>query len=194
MSILFGQAKNFGIMLGTTYYNGDYNQFTPFNLPSVGAGILYAHDVSKLRTLRFQADYRLIKGPANHTFTSNLFNVGLILEQNFMPFSNYSSKKTFKSTPFFMIGGCFLFIPNTNSTVNLSIPVGLGFKYALSEATTLSVEWNYSITNTDIIDEPGIDVNNQKKEIKLTNDFFSFLGVTLRYNISYEDHLCSAYR
>lgn len=191
---MLGQVRNLGLMLGTTYYNGDYNQFTPFNPPSIGAGVFYAHDINKFKTIRFQADYRMLKGPASNRFTSNLFNIGIILEQNFMPFSTFSSRKSYKATPFIMAGGCFLFIPNTKSTVNMSIPVGIGFKYALSEATTLSVEWNYSFTNSDIIDEPNSDANNKKKEFKLTNDFFAFLGLTLRYNIFYEDHLCNAYR
>jgi hypothetical protein len=192
-SPIFSQSGSLGVLLGATYYNGDYNKFMPFNPPNVAGGIIFARDLDKYKTIRMQADFGILNGPASHTFNTNYFKGGLMFEQNLLPFSARSIKNTFILVPYVEVGAFFLYVPNTRSTINMSIPVGAGVKYALSEMATLSFEWNYNFTNTDILDETGYDVNNRIKRLNLHNDYFSFVGFVLRYNIFYRDKLCPAY-
>lgn len=183
---------NIGFVGGTTYYNGDYNKFIPFNQPSIELGITLTNELDNFTSIRLQGNYRFLIGPKENPFTLNIIEAGGTYEYNLLPFS--TKRTTYKVVPYLNLGAYFLFIPNTSSEVNMSVPVGIGLKFPINYKTYISLEWNYSFTNTDIIDNKTNNKNELKKQFSLQNDFLSFFGILIRYKLFEKDWLCPAYR
>jgi len=194
---LFSQDKSLGFFLGTSYYNGDANKFIPFNQPSFAIGAMYVHDLDKKLSLRIFANKASLKGSSDAipSFKTNIYDIGFMFEINMINNlrSNYRKPKII---PFFELGASVLLVPQLNRSVNLSLPVGAGIKYATTEKLTIALEWNYHITNTDELDLVVLkELNKSFNPLDmLQNDWYSYFGVILRYNIFYQDHLCPAYQ
>lgn len=120
----------------------------------------------------YKADHDRFK--RNLSFTSPIIEGNMQLEFNLLAFDPGYTDADNAFTPFFAIGiGFFHFDPQTtlNGTTyhlqklpteldkpayslnQLSFPFNLGFKYTLTDALSLRVEYGYRKTNTDYLDD-----------------------------------------
>jgi len=188
------QQNELGIFVGTSYYNGDYNKFAPFNPPAFAFGIMYSRPLDNIITMRIQADKGLLKGKTPNSFSTAIYDLGLMAEINIFGFADEKFQERLIVKPYFETGLFALLAPDNQHKVNFSIPAGIGLKYEVNEKINLSLEWNYHLTNSDVLDETSTENNTSKQTLKITNDYYSFVGLVLRFNVFKEDNVCPAYQ
>jgi len=188
------QQNEIGIFAGTSYYNGDYNKFLPFNPPALAYGLMYSRPLNNITTMRIQANKGLLKGKEPNSFSTSFYDLGLMAEINVFGFADKKLQERLIVLPYLETGVFVLLAPDNVHKVNLSIPVGIGIKYVVNEKVSLSAELVYHITNSDVLDEVNFDTHLVNKALKITNDYYSFAGFVLRYTFFEEDEICPAYR
>ena len=190
-----------GIIVGTSYYIGDVNHSKQFYSPKLTFGLGLRHNFNehyalKLNLIRatisandqaFSNTYQQIRG---HSFTNNLYELGLQTEFNFLNFNSYKKKSY---TPYLTVGIAFVAL-NNFSSYTASFPVGVGWKYAPIKKLTLSFEGAFRFTTSDQLDLL-LPVENTKQISKNnTKDMYSIVGVTLSYNFASDKKWCPAYK
>lgn len=200
LSALFfvAQAQNrlssidLGIYLGGSSYLGDINQnrlFYNFN-PSVGGFIRYNYNSRWALRLNGQ----LLKIDANdldfnnayqqnrnEKFDTELGEVSLFVEFNFLRYHSKLKARYHKFSPYLITG--FSYAQSTNTSSPLSIPMGVGFKFAVKDRLTGSVEWVMRKTFTDELDNLSDPLNTKSSSLLYNNDWYYFVGITLSYKI-----------
>lgn len=204
----FGQGRTeYGIFLGTSYYNGDINHSKQFYSPSLGLGLLAKYNINRHIIIGLKGYYGMLNGndadfsqienqTRNASFSTSVIDVSAIVEFNFMSYtsSGFIKKNNERFTPFAFlgIGGNYVF--NSSGYTNpVSIPFGLGFKYNIFERVTLGLEWSFRKTFNDQIDGV-INIQDTNNDPTIHNDdWYSFFGVFVTYKIFKEAIDCPAY-
>jgi hypothetical protein len=231
-----------GMFAGGSYYMGDINPNKPFLQTSIAYGILGRYPLNS----RWAVKANLYKGILNGSdgvakyneersleFTSSIWELGGVVEFNFLPYFTGSFKNYF--TPYIFGGAAMLYhrpkIGNLSlrdyrtenayySYYAVSIPFGMGVKYSFSKRIAATLEWGMRKTFTDYIDDistnyyldPNANLSPEDEESLLfsdpqknhlpgmqrgnskTNDWYSFAGLTLTYNINIMNrNKCSEY-
>ncbi len=142
---------------------------------------------------------RMVKNFNQSSFSSPLVELSTTYEYNFFDYRKYKSRR--RGTPYIMGGFAgFLFFPNPVepngkvSPVQVSVPFGVGYKYALTRTLNLGAEATFRKTFTSYLDnsadfipnDPNTQQFNRKGDppqrgYKLNNDWYMFAGVTLTY-------------
>ncbi len=228
-SFSFAQlGSEVGIMVGGNYYNGDINPEKLFSDTKFAFGAFYKYNLDRRLAAKLGFNYGtlgasekdyLVSPGRNAEFSSKIYDITLTGEFNFIQF--YSGSKKHKFTPFIFGGiGYSIFsgnfshnshpLNNTDFTKgkyngqSINIPFGIGFKYSLSDAFTITAEWGVRKLFTDKLD--GLDefYSNDPNDFLLyqvqlsnakTNDWHSIAGITLAFDLSvFRGKECNTYR
>lgn len=202
------QSKTeFGIILGTSYYNGDINHSQQFYSPSFAGGLIIKYNIDKHLAVGLKGFYGSLSGsdsdfdnPENNlrqaSFSTSVIDIAALVEFNFMAYSSsgFIKKNDERFTPFVFIGIGGNYVFNSSGFSNpVTIPFGLGIKYNIFDRLTLGLEWSFHKTFNDEID--GV-VNIQDAEntpVIHNDDWYSFCGVSLSYKIFKEAIDCPTY-
>lgn len=142
---------------------------------------------------------RMVKNFNGSTLNSHIIELTTQYEYNFFDYRKYKSPR--RGTPYMSLGVAgFLFQPqpvepNGNvSSFQLAIPLGVGYKYALTRQWNLGGELSFRKTFTTHLDnstnfipkDPKTQQYNQfgdaiQRGYKLFDDWYMFAGVTLTY-------------
>ena len=231
-SVLYSQKSGFGLFLGGSYYNGEFNPSRHVVVSNPALGIFYDSHLNSRYTFRTIASYGKLTGSdadfdiglnnfRNMSFEARVLDLSGQIHFNFIPFGNTLNVKPY--TPYIFVG---LAIFNVNpevtalssDTVNtaypkeessenftsIAMPFGVGFK-AIFGTITLGIEWNFRKTWTDKVDglenqylsgntyEDPIQYNQPQgfqKGIYNTNDWYSFIGLTISYRPRPQKNAC----
>lgn len=207
-NLLIGQSRSeLGVLLGTSYYQGDINKSKLFYSPSLTYGLIFKYNFSNHLTTSIKGSYGKLSGSDNDfndienqsrgaSFSISLIDVSALVEFNFLPYSSsgYIKKNKDRFTPFIFIGIGGNYIFGTEGFENpITIPFGLGIKYNIFERFTLGLEWSYRKTFNDQID--GI-LNTQDKNntpVIHNDDWYSICGVFLTYKLFRDKIDCPTY-
>lgn len=207
----FTQDGDLGPFIGAAFYVGEINQSKAFYMPSLVYGAIYKHNFAERFSLRIEGSHTKLKGndansdflyqnQRNFSFTNNVTDLSAGIEFNFLPFDK-SEKNTKYFTPYIFTGLSFLVIPENVKSFTFSIPFCFGMKYAISEKITLGAEWSIRKTFTDYLDKIDEDKisnlrtlqQNKQLSYNLNNDWFSYAGIILSFQIFADENQCPAY-
>jgi len=204
-----------GVMLGSTYYMGDFNpNRTPMLYPSFYGGAMYRFNVQKYLAFRGQLGYGYVRGSGANVegipvdplgndwrFNRSWLFADALVEFNFLPYYAANVHRKQRFTPVLMVGaGAALLSANQGSDIRedrtrksskvfFEMPVGVGVKWCFSQRYTLGVEWMWRLTLYDLIDYYyAINVDHSNP---INNDWIGTVGVTLSYLIR-ETRACPA--
>ncbi|MFO7842471.1 MAG: DUF6089 family protein [Bacteroidales bacterium] len=205
---VFSQSKTeLGILLGTSYYQGDINTSRLFYSPSPAIGLLVKYNLSDHLTSTLKSSYGTLKGNDSDfstlenqqrgaSFSTPYFDISMIFEFNFLPYnsSGYIKKNKKRFSPFMFAGVGVNYLINSTGFENpVTIPFGLGIKYNIFERLTLGVEWSYSKTFNDEIDGV-INIQDEVNTPVIHNDdWYSFFSVFFTYKIFRDRIDCPTY-
>jgi len=180
------QSMEIGIFGGGAYYVGDLNPHYHFLNTDIAYGGLIRYFENKRWAFRGQFTYGKIKGndassgfmPERQlSFKSNIYEISIVSEFNFIPYFTGSVKDVFAPYIFAgfsgfyhrpTLGGVSLKDMNTEgeggiildkeghrvySLYQVAIPFGFGFKYSFSGNFAVSMEWGLRRTFTDYLDD-----------------------------------------
>ena len=114
-------------------------------------------------------------------------------EFNFLPYNLMMRENDFIS-PYVTAGMGAAIMPGLESPLVLTVPFGLGLKVRVTQRLGLGGEWSFRKTFTDQID--GIEnilISGAKHSNIHNNDWYSFAGLNITYNISKIRIECPAY-
>ena len=203
-------VHDIGIMLGSTYYMGDFNpNLTPLAYPSAYVGVLYRYNFQQYFALKGQFGFGYVRGsgadrnipldPVGNDWRFNrpLLFLDALAEFHFMPFDAVNVQKKRRFTPVLMLGlGVFHAGENaagfsgeefnSHSSRGLSglvadMPVGIGVKWCFFPRFTLGAEWIWRLTLYDKTDYySGVDAKHTNP---IDNDWLGTVGVSVSYRI-----------
>ena len=206
---LLAQEGNLGIFAGVGYYNGELNQRSVFYSPSPALGIIYRHNFDKRWAFRISANYCTFKGnDANsqntynqirgYSFSNTVWDIGPQIELNFLDYD----KDEFTAhyfTPYLSSGVLLTIIPDAKRSFEVAVPIGFGFKYAVTKKITAGLEWSYRWTNSDEVDALERDVytnfgdKDKQRSYNPNNDWYSFFRAHITIRVFKEDMPCPAF-
>jgi opacity protein-like surface antigen len=196
---------NIGVFAGTSYYMGDINPNRHFYRPSFSYGLLYRYNINTRYAIRANAYVADLSGsdldfpgrlnpdrpftPAS--FQTSLFEIGLQLEYNFLPFT--PNVGNWEYTPYIATGiaGSLVMGSNVNASNTLSVPLGLGVKLNLTPRISTGAEWSFRKMFNDRVD--GLENPSRTRSILHNNDWYSFLGVFITFKFFNFATECPAY-
>ncbi len=204
---VIAQDGNLGLFLGASYYQGEVNPNKVLYMPSPVIGLFYRHNFNNRWAMRIEGNYTVLRGDdaksnneyqqwRNYSFKTKLGDIGVGMEFNFLPYEKKQITNLYY-TPYVFFGGMLLVIPDPKYPFEFSFPVGLGFKYALTEKITVAVEWNYRWTYSDRLD--GIKEDNfyktpyqVQRSYNPDNDWYSFIGASIAVELFRNKYECPA--
>ncbi|MBN2891843.1 MAG: hypothetical protein JXL97_08255 [Bacteroidales bacterium] len=204
---LSAQEGNLGIFAGTSYYNGEVYQRSILQSPSLALGILYRHNFDDRWSLRIGANYSTLKGrDANvnnsyqntrkYSFSTVVWDLGPQVEFNFMKYDK-DQYYSYYFTPYLTTGVLLCVLPDAQRTFEVAVPVGFGFKYAVSHTVTAGMEWSYRWTNSDeidgLIDDNLSLINNVQLSYNPDTDWYSFIGAFVTVRVFKDENTCPAF-
>jgi opacity protein-like surface antigen len=207
--LLNAQSKSeLGVILGTSYYQGDINPSRVFYSPSMSYGIIFKYNLSPHLSTSIKGVYGKLKGSDSDfsnsenqirgaSFTNSLVDISALVEFNFLPYSSsgYIKKNKNRFTPFIFLGiGGSYFFGSGGDENPITIPFGLGIKYNIFERLTLGMQWSYQKTFNDQIDGVLTMQDTNNSPVIHNHDWYSFCGVFLTYKL-YKDKIdCPIYK
>ncbi len=206
--LLIAQSRTeAGIMLGTSYYQGDINNSKIFYAPSLAYGLILKYNLSdhlsatakgyygKLRAN--DADFSELENQLRGaSFTATLIDISFLVEFNFLPYnsSGYIKKNKHRFAPFIFLGVGGNYIFSSGGFENpITIPFGLGIKYNIFERLTLGLEWSYRKTFNDQIDGVLNVQDDLNTPVIHNDDWYSFCGIFVTYKLFRDKIDCPTY-
>lgn len=198
-----------GIQGGVAYYLGDVNQDKQFYSVEPAFGIELRKNINPRYSVRFQFIQANIKGndldfnngyqqQRAHHFYNILYETGFLGEINFLEYNPWN-RQNFTT---YVTSGIEITIATKDENITtLTIPMGLGIKYAYKKRFTISPEWAMRKTFTDnldllhqnqILDSAPLKSNKQTTNVN-TKDWYSVACIVITYNFSGSTKWCPAY-
>ncbi len=221
-------TMEFGAHAGVSYYIGDINPVKHFVGSQLKYGGLIRFNQNPRIAYRIEYTHGRLKASDEKInwrperklgFMTNIDDFTAVAEFNFLEYYPENSRRRF--SPFIFAGvSVFLFAPKTyDGSVNLrelrtegngygrvgvSIPFGLGLKFAFTKNLLATVEWRMHKTFTDYLDDvstvypqyhaiyegndytdpTGTYLEGQQRGNSAFKDWYSFAGVTLSWKIN----------
>lgn len=213
MVLLFSpQAKaqedyryDMGVGIGMTGYLGDANTSNLFQNPSWDANLLFRYIINPrlgLKTnffvggLRGNSEQMTNVYPAgqNFKFTTTFYELSELFEFNFLEYGmGESYRKLKRFTPYITAGlGATLWSVSKNVYAGFTIPMGLGFKYKVSERVNLGLEFLIKKVFSDRLDGvAGEDLINIQSSFAKNTDWYSTLTFSITYEFSKRCAVCN---
>lgn len=202
------QDGDFGIFAGAGYYNGELNPRAVLHMPAPALGILYRHNFNKRWSLRIGVNYTTLKGndamssysydvDRKYSFSNQIWDLGPQIEFNFRDFEKENLMVDYFS-PYITTGVLLTIVPDTRRPIDVAVPIGFGFKYALTEKVTTGLEWTYRWSNSDELDGLPSDnfVLNPETQMSYNpdSDWYSFIGAYITVQVFKENETCPAFQ
>lgn len=201
------QEGNLGIAAGAGYYNGELNQRSVLYMPAPAFGVLYRHNFDERWSLRIGGNYFNLKGDDSksensyqttrgYSFSKRIWDLGPQIEFNFTDF-NKEKYTTEYFTPYFTTGVLLTIVSDAKRPFEFAVPIGIGFKYAVTDQIVAGLEWNYRWSNSDEID--GLTADNfvsdfgAQRSYNPDTDWYSFIGVFITFQVFKEENSCPSY-
>lgn len=196
-----------GLFLGGSYYVGEFNPRGVFYHPSPAVGVMYRHSFDERFGFRIEGSYLNIKG--SDMYSSNTYQqqrnmtiangqIGDLGAQVEINFKNYNTDDLFYDyfSPYLTTGALVSILPDSQRQFEFAVPIGFGFKYALTKTITAGLEWNYRWTNSDMVD--GIEPDNYSNGDKQMSsnkdwDWYSMFGVVISVRVTKDEMACPAF-
>ncbi len=175
----FAQSWEIGAMAGGSNYHGDIAYNIVPSETNFSGGAFFKYNFNEYWTIRPTLSYLKISGAdsnfneyklRNLSFRNNIYELASVMEFNFQPFSNSAIHK--KTTAYALLGvALFLHKPEANLNnewvelrplqtenqryrlMQLSVPMGVGVKHALTPNILLGFEASWRKTFTDYLDD-----------------------------------------
>lgn len=206
-SPLLAQKHDIGLGLGAANYTGDLVRHYSLRTHRPGGWAFYRYNLNEAVSFRGSfsvgrltgsddTDYDAFASQRNREFKSTITELSAVVEYNFLDFKK--AKSLVRWSPYFF-GGIALFKNDgftrndragNYSSIQPSIPVGIGFKYLLTPYLTLGYEWGARKTFFDYLDNTGEFLREEagnRKTYQYGNihnkDWYYFTGFTLSYTI-----------
>jgi len=210
-TLLWAQKKGeTGFIAGASFYLGEINPEKLFYSPGLAYGISYRQNLNS----RYSASIQLLKlqlsgndtdfkniyqQTRNHSFQTNLIDLSLQIEFNFLPFKRGSGKEFI--TPYVFGGGGLSYGLTQKSGIKPVIPFGIGIKIAPWERACITINWSMRKTFTDVLDNLNPDsydvspgIIPKQRSYNNSNDWYSIAGISLSVQLYNPDYSCPAYR
>ena len=214
LSSAFANAQfikgEFGILAGASYYLGDVNHSQQFYSAKPAFGLLYrksfnSHYALRTNLLRgklsgndtdFSNEYQ---NSRQHSFENTFYELSSQFEINFLPF-NCNRKAA--NTTYITAGLALMYATASDNKFKFTIPIGMGYKRAISKKLTLGIEWVFRNTfsdNLDLLENTkyalGSNISPIKQMSNANNkDWYSIALVTLSYKFKNSKQWCPAYK
>jgi hypothetical protein len=193
------EKRDIGLYGGTTYYIGDFNPGTPFYQPLPSGGVLFRYNSSNYYSFRLSLGIGAIQGSHNPSkyylpgtpapFSSQVISGEGVVEIGFLPFDTRSTKLK-KMSPYIVAG---IGASSVSGSILPNVPMGAGVKYAFGNRLSLSVEWRFHKTFSDMLDG-YTNIDESGRPIVHNNDWYSFGGVHIMYRLYNKKAICPVYR
>jgi hypothetical protein len=210
-----------GGFVGTSYYLGDLNPGTQFREPHLAFGGIARYIfndrfvvkgtaiVGRLSGQYPQKDVRLNEVTTqSYSFNRRVIDVAAMAEYNFMSYDHqFISSTVF--TPYFTFGLATTAYQRYSNDIAggdvkpvfvLSLPFGFGVKYKVTNWIRVGAEWTFRKTFVDDLDltsnNPPVDPSDpygfgQVSNVH-NNDWYSFAGVNLTFNLFRRKTTCKS--
>lgn len=205
-----------GLIAGGLYYLGEINQSRQFHSTEPGFGLFLRQNLNKRWSIRANVSFGKLSADdkdfsntyqklRNHNFTTSLLESVVQAEFNFIPYRLGSQKNESHVTPYFASGLGFLMVSNSKQPYNITLPLSVGLKLALTKKLEIGLEWSFRKTFSDNIDNlsgqeykiaemENVDTGRYKQSAFLYGkDWYSFAGVFITYKIFQSRSVCKAY-
>jgi hypothetical protein len=182
-----------GPVLGMTGYLGESNNGNLFKHPSFTVGGIFRYNHNSRWAFKANLSYANIKGDsknddtvypdgATYKFTSNLIDLGLTAEFNFLNYGLGPAYKKYKPiSPYMVAGVGFVFAFNdVGNQASFTVPIGIGVKYKFKERLDLGFEFTMRKEFSDRIDGKS-DLFGIKHKFGKNTDWYSFAAFTVSY-------------
>lgn len=182
-----------GPSLGMTGYLGEGNNGMLFKHPSFTVGGMFRYAHNSRWAFKANLNYANIRGDsmydeswypdgANYKFSSNLIDLGLTAEFNFLNYGRGPAYKKYKPiSPYMVAGVGFVFaICDGRNHASFTIPIGIGVKYKLKERINLGFEFTMRKEFSDRIDGQS-DLFGIKHSFAKNTDWYSFAMFSMTY-------------
>ena len=182
-----------GPSLGMTGYLGEGNNGNLFKHPSFTVGGLFRYAHNSRWAFKANLNYANIRGDSKsdentypdgqtYSFTSNLIDLGLTAEFNFLNFGRGPAYKKYKPiSPYMVAGVGFVFaICNGHNQASFTIPLGIGVKYKFKDRLNLAFEFTMRKEFSDRIDGLS-DLHGIKHSFGKNTDWYSLAAFSVSY-------------
>ncbi len=144
----------FGAAVGPTFYMGDANKTKFFQNPGIAGGLFYRQNLNFHWAIKGNLLGGTISGnsadngyifPNNQHASFNRFfiDLGGQIEFNFFPYSDkFSYLNARPYTPYIFTGVGGTFATGNKLFFNANVPIGIGFKYKLSNKMNVGAEFS----------------------------------------------------
>lgn len=189
-----------GVGAGMAGYLGDYNGSLTRGLQPA-ASLMGRYNMNPWMALRLNMGYGKLKGSSKnvdtwypetgtdqneYTFNNSLYDLSLTYEYNFLPFGtgrDYRGAKRF--TPFVLAGlGLAMCKTAEKTRAAMTLPIGIGVKYKISEKVNLGLEWAVNFTTSDWLDGVKDPYDIKSSGLFKNTDAFHRLQLSLTYSFS----------
>ena len=182
-----------GPLLGMSGYLGDVNNGNVFAHPGITGGAMFRYAHNSRWAFKANLSYASISGNSKDidmkfpeeqefSFSSNLIDLGLTAEFNFLNYGRGPAYKKYKPiSPYMVAGVGFVFaICNGHNQASFTIPLGIGVKYKYKERMNLGLEFTMRKEFSDRIDGLS-DLFGIKHSFAKNTDWYSFVTLTATY-------------
>ena len=182
-----------GGTLGMTGYLGEGNNGNLFKHPSFTVGGIFRYIHNSRWAFKANLNYANLRGNSmydetwypdglNYSNSSNLIDLGLTAEFNFLSYGIGPAYKKYKRiSPYMVAGVGFVFaINNGHNQASFTIPLGIGVKYKLKERMSVGFEFTMRKEFSDRIDGYS-DLFGIKHSFAKNTDWYSFAMFTASY-------------
>ena len=182
-----------GPVLGMTGYLGENNNGNLFKHPSVTGGAMFRYVHNSRWAFKANLNYANLRGNSkddetqypeglNYSNSSNLIDLGLTAEFNFLSFGRGPAYKKYKPiSPYMVAGVGFVFAMNNgHNQASFTIPIGIGVKYKFKDRWNLGFEFTMRKEFSDRIDGYS-DLFGIKHSFAKNTDWYSFAMFTASY-------------
>lgn len=191
--------------LGMSGYLGDANESNLFHSPGFAANIQGRYLFNERTSIRAQltgmtlsgntADFdNALPGARDYSFSAFAADLSFRGEFNFFPYGiGETYRRLRRFTPFIAIGlGTTLSSAGSSTAVALSLPMGAGIKYKLSQRLNLIADFTMTKVFGDKLDGPELaDLTTIKSSFIKNTDWHSALMVSLSYEFGPRCVVCN---
>ncbi len=210
ISINAQRSYDLGLWAGGSYYLGDINTSSHFKKIHFSGGVFLRYNYNSRTAIRGSLFYGTLSGVdqssrylyqkiRSYSFSTPILDLTGQYEFNFLPYVIGSDTKNF--SPYVSTGITFLLAMNSGNPYQITVPMGIGLKFNISEKIGAGIEYSFRKTFSDQIDNLGgieNSVTNHQSYFKQLayshdNDWYAFIGFFISYNIKIDGFVCRAY-
>lgn len=197
--------REIGIGGGLTNYLGDFNgSIVKGFQPS--ASLIYREVFNPYSALKLDLGYAQIKGSSSnvttyypdyaevsYNFKRSLLDLNITYEYNFWPYGTGKDYRgAVRCTPYIFGGlGATVTLGDPKADATMSLPIGMGVKYKVTQRLNLGLEWAVHFTLSDKLDGVADPYYVESSGIFKNTDGYTSLRLSLTYSFSAKCPTCN---